>query len=145
MKYNSQNKSLYSKNGRLIKNFDCPLNKELGHLSFTNNDLIRYCGSCSKNVIDITSFNENQIIAIFKISPESCAYIDFKQALEVIEVESDIFPDRCDNNTSITNRTVIQTARGLDAINNAIREGFTLDIVATDVQGGYTTHSTLDT
>jgi hypothetical protein len=135
LKYSPESQTLFSQDGKLIKSFSCPLNKKWQHLSLTDNDLVRFCGSCSKDVTDISSFNEQQIIAIFKVSPESCAYLNFDEATETIELEESMGLSGCNNDTSKSKLPVIQTIRGEDAINSAVRQGLKLDIRPTDVGG----------
>ena len=55
MIYEHSSQSLYTDERELIKQFSCPLDKLWSHLSLTDNDFLRFCGSCTKEVVDITS------------------------------------------------------------------------------------------
>lgn len=135
MIYDQADQTLYTDARELIKEFDCPLAKAWDHLSLTGNDFVRYCGSCSKDVIDITSFDERQMKALFEVFPEQCAYLNFDNTQEVIKIEggAHVRPPICV--ISPDGKSVIQTARGVDAINDAITNGYLVDIRESNVIG----------
>ena len=135
MKYDYSTNTLHASDGKPIKQFSCPLDKNWDYLSRTENDLVRYCGSCSKNVADITSFNESQMIAICQVNPEQCMYLDFGKAVGAIEQygSRDFRSRACPSEDG--DLPVVATARGVTAINDAVRAGYLVDIRETDVQG----------
>lgn len=136
MIYNHKKRSLYSDDKRLIRKFDCPLKKQWDRLSSTGADHVRYCGSCEKKVLDISPFSEEQMIAVFKTTPNQCAYLNFEETTAHIAIEG-----KEDGTTKCAmeiNLPCIQTARGLTAINEAIRNGNRVDIRETDIEGAVT-------
>lgn len=135
MIYEQNIQSLFTDDRQLIREFRCPLAKAWNHLSLTGNDYVRYCGSCSRDVLDVTTFEEKQMIALFEVDPEQCAYLDFDEALDVIKIEGEPQFYRAGCTELEYEKPVIQTARGVDAINGAIRNGHLVDIRKTDVDG----------
>jgi hypothetical protein len=133
MRYDRTTQSLYSDSSELIRKFRCPLAKAWDHLSSTSNNYVRYCGSCSKNVMDITPFDERQMIALFKVHPEQCAHLNFEESEEKIVIEGEASASVPPCAKLNNDMPVIQTARGIDAINDAITSGYRVDIRETDV------------
>jgi hypothetical protein len=73
MIYSHTSKFLYTDTKQLIKQLNCSLAKSWNYLSLIDNDFVRYCGSCSKEVSDIPSLDERQMIAVVELFPEQCS------------------------------------------------------------------------
>ncbi|MEH6592649.1 MAG: hypothetical protein V7746_20450 [Halioglobus sp.] len=135
MIYDHTTQSLYTNHRELIRQFSCPLAKKWNHLSLTSNDYVRYCGSCSKDVLDITDFDERQMMALFEVHPGQCAHLNFDETEETIKIEGETYSNAPICVKAQCDKPVIQTARGIEAINEAIRDGHLVDIRETDVIG----------
>ncbi|WP_192021461.1 hypothetical protein [Shewanella sp. WPAGA9] len=134
-----ENNNLLDSNGQLVKKFDCPLNKQWSHLSTTVSEKVRFCGACQKDVINITSFNEQQIIALFKVNPKACAYVNFHDATcDFKFINAREKPLTC-SFENVERLPVINTARDIEAINRAVEEGFTIAIVPNELLDSPTT------
>ncbi len=100
-------------------------------MSRTQSEVLRFCGACQKDVIDITRFDEPQIIALFEVNPSACAHIHIQNAVCDIE----LINAPADKNACIQindeNLPIITTARDITAINQAVKAGFAVDIRAT--------------
>ncbi|MDO6718703.1 hypothetical protein Q4575_04785 [Psychrosphaera sp. 1_MG-2023] len=123
--------SLYSNSGELIKTFECPLSKSWELLSLTKNQLVRFCADCRNDVINITQFDEKEIIALFKVNHSACAYINFPKAKAEFSFRNSS-PDETKCIETVNNLPVIQTARDIEAINIAIKAGSKVLIKPTD-------------
>ncbi|MDN3717774.1 hypothetical protein [Vibrio breoganii] len=135
MKLDLSSNSLFTSDGKLIKQFSCPLRKQWGELSLTASVVTRFCSSCDKNVIDLTEFGEEQIIAIFKVNPEACAYIDFHRTeveFEFIDTEGKEGKDAQCLGRNHSNLVVIKTARDIASMNRAEKQGYKLLIKPTN-------------
>ena len=120
--------SLFNTKKELIKTFDCPLSKKWESMSRTESDVLRFCGACQKDVIDITGFDESQIIALFEVKPSACAHLNIRKAvcdIRLINAPSD--ENRCIK-INADNLPIINTARDITAINKAVKAGFIVDI-----------------
>ena len=132
MIFDQESNSLLNSKKELIKAFDCPLSKKWEMMSTTESESVRFCGACQKDVIDITPFDESQIIALFQVNPSACAHINFHNALcDFKFISSPAELDRCINDDN-AGLPVINTARDLAAINRAVKEGYGVDIKATN-------------
>ncbi|GAD89588.1 hypothetical protein VHA01S_023_00020 [Vibrio halioticoli NBRC 102217] len=127
--------TLLSTDGSKIKQFSCPLEKNWEQLSWTKSEFKRFCSSCDKHVIDLTTFTEEQIIAIFKIDPDACAYIDFRHSVNDIRFISTTKTHEQESNicgeTNRDNLLVINTARDVESINRAVKLGYKVIIKPT--------------
>lgn len=132
MIFDRDTNSLKTSKGQLIKKFDCPLSKEWKSMSTTASESVRFCTDCQRDVIDITPFNEEQIIALFKVNTIACAHINFNEALCDIELRGKASSNQCCNFNNSSNLTVINTARDMDAINRAVLEGYKVVIEPTN-------------
>ncbi|CAM4146217.1 hypothetical protein [Vibrio neonatus] len=127
--------TLLTTDGIKIKQFSCPLQKNWEQLSWTKSEFKRFCSSCDKHVIDLTTFTEEQIIAIFKIAPDACAYIDFHNSVSDIKFINTSKP--LEHESNICNETirndllVINTARDIESINRAVKQGYKAIIKST--------------
>jgi hypothetical protein len=131
MIFDRESNSLKTSKDQLIKKFDCPLSKEWKSMSTTASAYVRFCSSCRKDVVDITPFNEKQIIALFKVNTTACAHINFNEALCEIELKGTASFKECCNFNNHSSLPVINTARDIDAINRAVSEGYTVVIEPT--------------
>lgn len=127
---------MYTDRRELIKQFSCPLTKSWSHLSLTDNDFVRFCSSCTKEVLGITSLDEQQMIAVFEVFPEQCSYLNFDEAHAEMKIEGESHNETITCGTELnTDLPIIQTARGIKAINDAIHNGHFVDIRETNVTG----------
>jgi hypothetical protein len=132
MIFDRETNSLKTSKGKLIKKFDCPLSKKWESMSTTASEHVRFCSNCHKDVIDITPFNEEQIIALFQVNSTACAHINFHEALCEIELKGTAHLKKSCNLKNHLNLPVINTARDIDAINRAILEGYKVIIRPTN-------------
>lgn len=137
MKYieDSEARKLFSNDGKLLKKLSCPLNKNWDELhsiegievdslfrSLTrSNELKRHCWSCNKNVVNISSFNDDQVIALLEVNPELCIYASKKS--KHIEFTGEDAAKICPPEEKY-GMPVIQTARTISAINDGALNGF---------------------
>jgi len=153
MKYLASEGKLLTDDGRMIKELDCPLNKEWDNLTKLNErDSLRRCGACSRNVLDISSLCEEQVVAIVGYDPQVCVhvrsdseYIEWIDGVPYSEEDKPITVRSyetapCDVRYKYFNKCrVIKTARSIDEINLAKDEG--LNFVMKKVQGDPKFHS----
>ncbi|MEZ9906120.1 hypothetical protein AB4343_14905 [Vibrio breoganii] len=122
--------ALFTADKVMVKQFTCPLRKKWEELSWTESEYKRYCSSCEKPVIDITEFQEEQIIALFKVQPDACAYLDFHKT----KCNFEFINEKPSRNESTRqsgckgrnhqNLVVINTARNIEAINRGTQQGY---------------------
>ncbi|CAM3051837.1 hypothetical protein [Vibrio rarus] len=137
MRLDLASNTLFSSNGTVVKTFSCPLRKKWSELSWTASELSRFCSACEKQVINLTYFNEDQIIALFQVNPEACAYVGFHNAKIQYQFTNNSNDYDEDDLTGCIGRNtehlvVINTARDMCAINRAEKEGYQVLIKPTD-------------
>ncbi|WP_068546545.1 hypothetical protein [Thalassotalea crassostreae] len=128
MKFNILQNTLYTSNDKAIKTFSCPLEKEWSNLSTTTNQRIKYCASCSKNVMDINGFKEQQIIALVTVNPDLCAHLTINNSIEIIGDKPKETFSRCKVPDENKHLPVVITARGRSSINEFIKQGYVVEI-----------------
>ncbi len=143
MKFILKENRLETDEGKLIKVFDCPLEKKWDELLPWYSDWInyretnkRYCGSCKKAVVNFQEFNEDQIKAIVKINPDTCGHLELSHPdlTEVIgsidesfvNMHLDSFHESSCIRTQLTRtgERIVKTARILATIREGISRGF---------------------
>ena len=72
MKFNPNNKKLYTDKGELIKQMHCPENISWENMELTNNVLLRKCAYCKKEVTDTEFLTDEEILFISKKKSETC-------------------------------------------------------------------------
>lgn len=76
MKYDANEGTLYTDDGRLIKELNCPLDKAWENLKKIDpNDMIRRCDYCRKNVLDISSLSDDAALELIEKDPYTCIFI----------------------------------------------------------------------
>lgn len=76
MKFDHTRKTLYAEDGSVLKELNCPIQKNWDSLVVDHaTPFKRYCNSCSKSVIDITGFNEKRVRELLEIDATSCLCI----------------------------------------------------------------------
>jgi len=76
MKYFAKEMTLYTDDGRLIKQLNCPLKKEWDQLvKVDHEDRKRKCNSCERNVLDISHLSEDEVTCIVRYDPSVCIHI----------------------------------------------------------------------
>lgn len=144
MRYDATERILYTNDGTVIKQFSCPLDKRWAILTMTESERIRFCSACDKEVVDISDFDENQILAILDVKPSACMHLDLQRTKlvsvignkktmarcirDVVESDS-IYPNQNPSFLCATlpdeNIPVVKTARLLSALNYGVRQGYT--------------------
>jgi len=125
---------LCTNEGRLIKQFDCPLQKQWGMMSKTESEVVRFCSSCQKDVVNITGFTEQQIIAIFSVTPNKCAHVDLNLSYEDIQLKGKAIDAHKCHNSNGHNFPIINTARDLPSINKAVEDGYEVIVLPTNIK-----------
>jgi len=126
MKYLSETRQLLSDNGKVIKQLTCPLRKKWGNLLKTDaRDTKRRCCECNKDVLDISTFSEKQVMAIVENEPDVCVCIRADSPTILCD-DSGCVDSACDKTCMQASHRVIQTARSEEAGNLAVKDGFTL-------------------
>lgn len=144
MRFIVKDKLLETDDGKLIKEFDCPLEKRWDDLlPWTNhwrdeesNERKRLCGACQKSVVNFQHYREAQIIALVEVNPEVCGYLTANHP-DLTEIVGDLRDDgiinqgtnRADTScirtrTAESGERVIKTARSLLAIQEAVDQGY---------------------
>ena len=121
--YYPEEKALKTCDRELVKKIDSPLGKCWDELEPCSDSLIkRYCNECEKNVLNIEEFTAEQVQAIVKYDPEVCFYFT-KNAPNILFHES---PEHSLYGKPDQNMRVIYTARSVDAMNQAVKNGYKL-------------------
>lgn len=112
MIFDQKSNSLLNSKCELIKKFDCPLSKKWEMMSTTKSESVRFCSACQKDVIDITPFDELQIIALFKVNISACAYLNLTEYEgELLVINQPERPKTCIEH-GVGGLSIIFTARG---------------------------------
>ena len=118
MIYNRNTRELKTDDGKLLKKLDCPLHKEWSQLKVIPDELaIRRCNSCKKSVFHLADKNDQEAELLFQQQPDCCVYVAPNAGNIRITGYKRERPDPCPFRR-------IQTARGREAINQAVKEGF---------------------
>ena len=125
MKYNIEKSVLTTDTGELIKHLNCPINKRWENLvPLATTHLKRRCNECHKNVIDISVFSDEQVVAIVETDPKACLYV--RSDASNIEFVGGNTPERHKLCILQDGRyeycRIIRTARSLDEINSYYKE-----------------------
>lgn len=80
--------------GNLIKEFVCPLSKKWQELESTENQFVRNCEGCKKQVIDISQLSKDLVFNLFNTRNDICGYINITDTSENIVFKN---IDRLDN------------------------------------------------
>lgn len=141
MRFIVSTRRLESDDGKLIKTFDCPMQKQWNDLMpWTNHwqdrktsEHKRLCGACGKCVVNFEHFRENQIVALVQASPETCAYLPATHP-DLTEIVGDPAQDNrvqgykdascIRTQSTISGERIIKTARSLIALRQAVDQGF---------------------
>lgn len=73
-------KSLFSKNGVLIKKLHCPLNKSWDSLQLMPNSADRKCSECENTVVDTTHLDEEHLSQLCKEDKDICLKVSSRQS-----------------------------------------------------------------
>ena len=118
MIYNRDIRELKTDGGKLLKKLDCPLRKEWDRLRILPEDASkRHCYSCNKAVFNLAGKSDEEAEQLFLQSPECCVYVAPNAKNIAVRGYKSEWPDPCPFRR-------IQTARGEDAINQAVKDGF---------------------
>lgn len=144
MKYDIPSKLLSSDDGSWFKRLDCPLNKQWSELQRLeradsngavffdesldqHRELRRHCPSCTKHVIDISSFDDRQVGALVQVDPAVCVHAS-RNSRHITFDGAEVDQGRRRSVYSCTENTigvpVVPTARTVYAINAAAKEGY---------------------
>jgi len=119
MKYDPNTRQLFTGDGKLIKKLQCPLKKTWENLlKIESQDLKRRCNACQKDVLDISSYSEDQVVTIVQYDPDVCVCI--RNDSRTIQWDDSKRYQPCIH----VNIRIIQTARSEEAINLAAQDGF---------------------
>lgn len=124
MKFKVEDQSLYKQDGSLLKKLSCPLKKNWDALvKDDSTPLKRYCNSCSKDVINITDMDEQQIEQILQIDSKSCFCImkDSKHIEWIEHPEKELYEEiQCllHHGKEKINCPIVKTARTASQINS---------------------------
>lgn len=118
MIYHTKTRELRTDRGVLLKVLNCPLHKDWSQLEVVPNHQMRHCGSCSKSVVDLTGWSDNEAARLFEKSPQCCVYA--APDAPNIQIEWHYTTQKADPCPARR----IATARGQDAINQAVKDGF---------------------
>jgi len=119
MKYDAKSRQLLTDEGELIKQLHCPLHKTWNNLlKIESHDMKRHCCDCQKDVLDISSLSEEQVIAVVQYDPEVCVCI--RSDNKSIQWERRRRYKSCMH----SNLRMIKTARSEEQMNLAAQDGF---------------------
>ena len=144
MKYDAEARLLSSDDGTWSKRLDCPLNKKWNDLQrigpagpksdlfgapvSRHPDLKRHCPSCTKDVIDISTFDDRQVGVLVAVDPVVCVHASSENPHIKFEGISAEPPDRRASHYSCSDNTlgvpVVHTGRTIWAINAGAKDGY---------------------
>lgn len=129
VKFIANEKKLYTDDGQFIKELSCPLRKKWENLlKLDEKDLKRRCNACGKNVLNLSSLSDDQVLAIASYDPDVCVYIrSDADNLEWIgrEDASGWFMACSESFASMTKGCrIIKTARTKNSMNQAAKDGY---------------------
>jgi hypothetical protein len=122
MVYDTKTRELKTDDGKLLKKISCPLHKNWHELTvLRGDDNSRQCESCQKIVRDIGGMTDEEAVAFFRDNPRACVYLGSRHGnirhRENWSVNKPLEPKPCACRE-------IQTARGEEAINEGVKNGF---------------------
>ena len=79
MKYDPIKKQLFTDNGLLIKNLNCPIKMNWENLKSNNGNKFRTCSECEKSVIDTDFYSDNELYKIMQENPNLCLKVSLNQ------------------------------------------------------------------
>ena len=85
MKFNPITSSLFTDDGRFIKQLHCPFKVEWRTLKDSSDNRNRSCSICEREIIDTEYLEDSEITSFIEDTPHACLKLNFNQEnLEIV-------------------------------------------------------------
>lgn len=134
MKFKKSTNQLFTDNGVFIKKVSCPLEDAGAYLEVNEVTKCTLCNKCHKEVVDINNLTDKEVLNIFEKDSETCVSFNISKEVNVGRDDLFIVGYRRDGKHNTEDLVNISTARNVNEINKAVKDGYNVVLKITDEQ-----------
>ena len=80
MHFNPNTKEIFTDNGNLIKQLNCPYKMNWEDLiTIDNLPFVRQCSNCDHRIIDTAYYNDTELLELVQKNTDTCLRVDLQQ------------------------------------------------------------------